>query len=76
MAKTGGKAMNHVTQGRNLIMLEAESVGDLLYMVEFLIKQCPPKGKELFKRLQAQPGNGFTVWQELKDNTREILYGD
>jgi len=59
--------------GKNLIVLEAESVNKLLYMIEFMIRG---KGRrKLFEELLENHGDGFRVWQELKDAYKELEAG-
>ena len=64
--------MKHVMSGKDLIVLESESASKLLYMIEFLLGQSPNR-KETLRNLMSKHGDGFTVWQELKDRTKEIM---
>jgi len=64
--------MRYVMSGKDLIVLESESASKLLYMIEFLLGQSHDR-KETLRNLMSKHGDGFTVWQELKDRTKEIM---
>ena len=64
--------MKHVLSGFDLIILESESASELLYMIDYLLGMSDPKGRRnVMKNLMGTYGKGFTVWQELKDRTKE-----
>ena len=68
--------MKHVMSGKDLIVLEAKSASELLYVMEFLLSRSSSgldERKKLIRELMSKYENGFTVWQELKDRTKETM---